>query len=130
MNELNITKISEELKNREPVFHHAELGVTREELEKQTATDFWEIGASGKKYDRNFVIDTVVERFEKGAEADTSQWNMTEIDCRDLGNNTFAFTYLLDQNGRLSRRLTLWRKTNAGWKILYHQGTLISEKVE
>ena len=118
--------ILEEIKGREPLFHHPELGVSRADLERQTADDFWEVGASGSKYSRELVINTVVERFEKGTEADTSGWEMTDVACRDLGNNTYAFTYQLDQDGRLSRRLTLWRKTEEGWVILYHQGTLIS----
>jgi hypothetical protein len=44
------------------------------------ADDFWEVGASGKRY-------------------------------------------TLLQGERLTRRVTLWRRTSAGWKILYHQGT-------
>jgi hypothetical protein len=26
---------------------------------------------------------------------------------------------------RITRRVTLWRRTDAGWKVLYHQGTLV-----
>jgi len=26
---------------------------------------------------------------------------------------------------RITRRATLWRRTAGGWKVLYHQGTLV-----
>jgi len=35
-------------------------------------------------------------------------------------------TYTLDQAGRLTRRATIWLRTNEGWQILYHQGTIVS----
>jgi len=47
---------------REPIFHKPELGTSREDYTAQTAEDFWEVGATGQVYDRDFVIDTVVSR--------------------------------------------------------------------
>jgi hypothetical protein len=32
----------------------------------------------------------------------------------------------LRQVERLSRRTTLWQMTGEGWRILYHQGTIVS----
>ena len=32
-----------------------------------------------------------------------------------------------DQDGRLTRRLTLWRRDDDGWKIVCHQVTLIQD---
>jgi hypothetical protein len=127
MNDQDLTSILEELKSREPIFHHPEFGVTRSDLEKQTSQDFWEVGASGKKYSRQLIIDTVVERFETNTEPDTAGWEITDAHCQELGYNIYAFTYLLNQDGRLSRRLTLWQKTSEGWKIMYHQGTLVNK---
>jgi hypothetical protein len=33
---------------------------------------------------------------------------------------------MLRQVERLSRRATLWQKTGEEWRILYHQGTIVS----
>jgi len=37
-------------------------------------------------------------------------------------------TYALEQGPRITRRATLWRRTAAGWKILYHQGTIVEQQ--
>jgi hypothetical protein len=34
---------------------------------------------------------------------------------------------LLQDNQRLTRRATIWRSTADGWKIVYHQGTIVRD---
>ena len=68
------------------------------------------------------MLDRLVER---GKVAGDEHWAISDPRCRELGDGTYALTYRLDQNGRLTRRLTLWRRDPDGWKALYHQGTLI-----
>jgi hypothetical protein len=34
---------------------------------------------------------------------------------------------LLQDNVRLTRRSTIWRSTSGGWKIVYHQGTIVQD---
>ncbi|WP_282433134.1 hypothetical protein [Legionella gresilensis] len=42
----NLENILEELKQREPIFHHPDkFGKTREALESMTVDDFWEVNA-------------------------------------------------------------------------------------
>jgi hypothetical protein len=57
------------------------------------------------------------------------QWALSDPCCRALGPDTYALTYHLDQSGRPTRRLTVWRRNGAGagagWQIVYHQGTVI-----
>jgi hypothetical protein len=45
---------------------------------------------------------------------------------RRLGPDTYLLTYTLDQAGRRTRRSTIWRRSEDGWQILYHQGTIIA----
>jgi hypothetical protein len=116
--------VEAELLAREPIFHQPELGTTREAYLAQTAADFWEVGASGRVYDRDHVVDTLVAR---GRVAGEENWVVSDPRLRVLGEDTYALTYRLDQGGRLSRRLTLWRREAGDWKVLYHQGTLIQE---
>jgi hypothetical protein len=110
---------------REPIFHRPELGTTREQYAAQTADDFWEVGASGRVYELDYVLDRLVER---GKVAGDEDWVISDVRCRNLGTSTYALTYRLDQAGRLTRRLTLWRREPDGWKALYHQGTLIQDE--
>jgi hypothetical protein len=123
----NLDEILEELKSREPIFHQAEYCSTREKLEQYTAKDFWEVGASGKVYDRQTVIDTVEKRFKEKTEPDTNRWQTSDFKCRSLGNDTYLVTYLLKQADRITRRLTIWRKTDDQWQVAYHQGTIVSD---
>jgi hypothetical protein len=118
----SLDDVKAELVAREPIFHRLELGMTREAYLAQTAEDFWEVGASGRTYDRDGVIEELVRR---GRVPGHERWVVSDEQCRHLGPETYALTYRLDQAGRLTRRLTLWRRDPDGWKVLYHQGTII-----
>jgi hypothetical protein len=120
-----IRDVLAELTAREPIFHRPEFGTTRADFEKMTADDFWEIGASGRRYSREFVLDTLEKRF---AEPHNDVWKTSNFQCRKLGENTFLLTYTLLQNrARLTRRSTIWRRTREGWEILFHQGTIVQK---
>jgi hypothetical protein len=115
--------VLEELSAREPIFHRPELGTTRAEFEAQVADDFWEVGASGRRYSRAFVLATLEERWSHPHD---SPWETRDFHCRQLGEATYALAYTLQQRERVSRRLTIWRKMQGSWKILFHQGTLVA----
>lgn len=123
--ESRLEGIRDELAAREPIFHRPELGVSRAELEAQTAPDFWEVGASGKQYTRDFVLDTVERRYTDPDWNDLT-WETRDFHCREVGAETYLLTYTLLESGRLlTRRATLWRRKLGGWEILYHQGTVV-----
>jgi hypothetical protein len=114
-----------ELSAREPIFHRPEFGTTRADFENMTTVDFWETGASGRRYSRQFILDTLEERFSKPHE---DVWETSEFHCRRLSEDTYLLTYtLLQDKVRLTRRTTIWRKTQEGWKIVYHQGTVVQD---
>jgi len=116
-----------ELVRREPIFHRPELGTTRADFERMMAPDFWEIGASGRRYDRAYVLDELDRRY---AVPSQEYWETSDFDCRRLAENIYLLTYVLVQEGgRRSRRATIWRRLESDWQILFHQGTLI-EKAE
>jgi hypothetical protein len=108
---------------REPIFHKPELGMSRDALLAQTAEDYWEVGAPGAVYEREYVVDEVVRR---GSVAGDNDWHIDDVRLRELSSDTFALTYRLNQAGRLTRRLTLWRRDRGDWTILYHQGSVVS----
>ena len=117
----HLAEVTRELMRREPLFHRAEFGTTRADFEKMTALEFWEVGASGRRYSRAFVLDTLEQRYKSPF---TDTWEIQDFHCTDLAPDTFLVTYTLLQGPRTSRRSTVWKQTSDSWKILYHQGTL------
>jgi predicted RNase H-like HicB family nuclease len=104
-----------ELSRREPIFHRPEFGTTRADFERMTAEDYWETGASGRRYARPFVLDGLEERFSVPHE---DVWETREFHCRKLSEDTYLLTYtLLQDHARLTRRATIWRNTAESWKI-------------
>jgi hypothetical protein len=112
-----------ELRCREPIFHRPELGTTREDFEGMTTADFWEVGASGRRYTRKYVLDALEERHRSPVE---EVWETTDFRCQELAADVFLLTYTLrQQGGRITRRATIWRRSGDGWKIVFHQGTIV-----
>jgi hypothetical protein len=121
----DLASILSELSAREPIFHRPEHGVTRADFDRMTADDFWETGASGRQYCRAFVLDELERRFAAPHE---DIWETSDFRCRQLADDVYLLTYTLLQNrDRLTRRATIWQRTPDGWKIIYHQGTLVQE---
>ena len=116
-----------ELSHREPIFHRPEFGTSRANFEQMTAEDYWETGASGRRYSRQSVLDGLEVRFS-APHADV--WETKDFHCRRLGEDTYLLTYtLLQDKARLTRRATIWQKTPDGWKIVYHQGTMVQDDI-
>ena len=128
--EAHLLPILEELRAREPIFHRPERGTTRAAFEAQMADDFWEIGASGRRYGRAFILATLEARWASPHE---DPWETSDFHCRALSPDTYALTYTLKQGARVTRRLTLWRceegkqakDRERAWKIVFHQGTVV-----
>ena len=121
---MNIDEVQRELEAREPLFHRPALGTTRADFERMTVESFWEVGASGRRYDRAFVLDELERRYASHYE---DQWETRDFACTHLGDETYLLTYTLLQGPRVTRRSTIWRKTEEGWKAVYHQGTIVAE---
>ena len=107
---------------REPIFHRPELGTTRAHFEAMVTPDFWEVGASGRRYSREYVLDTLEERHSKPHE---DVWRTEDFYCQEIAPANYLLTYTLHQGARVTRRSTLWRHSSDGWLIVYHQGTIV-----
>jgi hypothetical protein len=115
--------VLEELMRREPIFHRAEFGTTRADFERMMDESFCEVGASGRWYSRAVVLDELEKR-HAGPHSDV--WESSEFHCRRLAEDVYLLTYTLLQDGvRLTRRSTIWRRSGDGWKIVFHQGTVV-----
>jgi hypothetical protein len=90
-----------------------------------TTEDFWEIGASGRRYSRTEVLDTLEKRH---AAPHPDVWETKDFACRRLAPNVYLLTYTLIQDKiRRTRRSTIWQRTHDCWKIVFHQGTLVQD---
>jgi hypothetical protein len=124
--EVRLWQVLEELQQKEPLFHRLELATTRTDFELTTAPDFWETGASGKRYSREFVWATLEARYSAGED---DPCETSEFQCREASPDTYLLTYTLRQNERMTRRLTVWRRRDDRWQALYHQGTPVAVRV-
>jgi len=120
-----ILDVLNELIQREPIFHRPELGTTRTDFERMTDTAFWEVGASGRRYSRQFVLDELEKRYANPAE---DLWQTRDFHCLEIAADNYLLTYTLLQGARVTRRSTIWRRTAEGWKIVYHQGTVVEDR--
>lgn len=116
--------VFDELRCREPIFHTAEFGTTLSDFEKMMAPDYWEVGASGRRYSREFILRHLDQN--PPVDAASAGWRSCDHGLRRLGPDTYLFTYTLLQGDRPTRRATIWQSTPDGWRILYHQGTIIT----
>jgi len=111
-----------ELCAREPIFHRPELGTSRRELESMTEPEFWEVGASGRRYSRAYVFEFLEERYRNPG---PDPWQTRDFHCLELAPDNYLLTYTLVQGERVTRRATIWRRRAGAWRIVYHQGTVV-----
>ncbi len=112
-----LQSIGEELRAREPIFHRPEFPTTM-------SPDYWEVGASGRRYSAEFIVRHLTEN--PPVDALAAGWQCTEYGLRQFGPNEYLFTYTLHQGERVTRRATIWQRTVEGWVVLYHQGTVVT----
>jgi hypothetical protein len=123
-----LREILQELRSREPIFHRPEHGTRRPDFEGMTDEGFWEVGASGRRYSRDHILEVLEDRHQVASHlALEDTWEAGDFACRELGADTYLLTYTLLQGSRKTRRMTVWRRSPEGWKILFHQGTVVED---
>ena len=90
-----------------------------EALTRLLALDFHEIGQSGKHWTRAETIDALV-----AAPTSDSSFTIDERRVNRLGDGTVLLTYRLNIGGQRSRRSSVWRLTDTGPELVFHQGTV------
>jgi hypothetical protein len=124
-----LANVLKELMAREPIFHRAEWGTKRADFERMTAGDFWEVGASGRRYSRGCLLDELERRYHVLKEDPLpDSMKASAFHVRRLAGDVYLLTYTLMQGERKTRRATVWEKTAEGWVTVYHQGTVVVEE--
>jgi hypothetical protein len=119
-------EIKLELIAREPIFHHPnKFGTTRHDILDLLCGEFWEVGASGKVYTKEEVIETLLERYADSNYQDI--WEAKDFEIIEIAPNNYLIAYVLTQDKtRVTRRSTIWRYEDEKFKIVYHQGTIVN----
>jgi hypothetical protein len=120
----HLREVPDELRRREPVFHHPGFGTSRADCMRVTTDDFPENGASGQRCSREFVLE--VQEARSASPVDESDWESRDFHVREPAPDVCLLTYTLRQGGRLTRRSTIWRRADGDWKIAFHQGTVVA----
>jgi hypothetical protein len=120
-----LRSVLKELMAREPLFHRPEVASSREDFDAMMDPHFWEIGASGRRYSRDYVLDILEERLENpGADV----WKTKDAHCLEIAPDNYLLTYTLEQGARVTRRSSIWRRTDGQWCVVFHQGTVVQEE--
>lgn len=123
-----LSQVLQELILREPIFHRPEWGTTQADFERMMLPDFWEVGASGRRYSRSYVLAELERRYQAaGEDPAPGSLKASGFHCRRLSSDVYLLTYTLLQGERKTRRATIWQQTAEGWKIVFHQGTIVQD---
>lgn len=84
--------------------------------------DFHEFGVSGRHWDRASIIAALASTTEPGARPVITS-RMTGV---QLAPDLVQLTFDTENNGRRAHRSSLWRRTEDGWLLYFHQATPFS----
>ena len=118
------------LMQNEQRLHHTETRSQRTLLEKLLHRDFFEIGRSGQRYDREHVISALaMETDAQKIQSDNFALSLLDDRCVLLTYRSFT----VDEQGSIGRqtlRTSLWVKSAddpTEWQMRFHQGTPTDE---
>ncbi|MEU4234910.1 DUF4440 domain-containing protein [Nonomuraea sp. NPDC026600] len=85
-------------------------------------SEFTEIGASGRWWD----VGSILTVTSAGTVSSESPVKVSKMSGTVLAPGIVHLTYFADNQGRRAWRSSLWRLTETGWRLYFHQGTLAS----
>jgi hypothetical protein len=82
--------------------------------------EFTEIGASGRWWD----AESILAETSSGTVTAQAPVEVSQMSGTVLAPGIVHLTYFSDHQGRRVWRSSLWRLTETGWRLYFHQGTL------
>lgn len=97
------------------------------DLEALLHPDFSEFGASGRRWGMTEMTAALAAEQPGGEEPGGEEplITATEITGARLADDVIHLTYISQRAGRRARRSSIWLRTQDGWRVYFHQGTLI-----
>jgi hypothetical protein len=80
--------------------------------------EFKSFGSSGRTWNRETLVNELRARGQSSSPATVSEMNAVQ-----LAPDVVHVTFDVDVNGRRAHRSSLWRQTEDGWLLYFHQGT-------
>lgn len=85
--------------------------------------EFTEIGASGRRWDVESILTVTSGGAVSPESAVEVRVRASEMSGVVLAPGVVHLTYFDDDRGRRAWRSSLWRLTETGWRMYFHQGT-------
>ena len=86
------------------------------------APDFIEVGASGRQWDRDSILELLDQ---ESTDDDVVPIEIHDLRGRVIAPGVIQVLWDSDQAGRRARRTSLWCERERGWQQIHHQGTLL-----
>ncbi len=90
-------------------------------MDKVLSPDFREFGRSGKVYKREDTLNAPHQLIN-------AKLPLRDFMVYQIGDNVFQVTYVsevMDEELEIGNRSSIWLKTQNGWKLRFHQGTVV-----
>ncbi len=109
----------------EEALHRADVRGSRADVEALLAEGFVEFGSSGSVYHREAIIGLLAAEADAPAEGRLRAFDYA---LTVISADAVLLTYRTERlaDGKPPRhvlRSSIWKRTGAGWKMLFHQGT-------
>ncbi|MCE1164218.1 MAG: nuclear transport factor 2 family protein [Bacteroidetes bacterium] len=83
------------------------------------ADDFIEKGSSGKIYDKEETIKSLILSAESGH----FEYEITDFEIIEKPGGSVTALYRININGNVTLRKSVWKKSGTSWRIHSHEGT-------
>ena len=120
--------IEKHIKGLEQKLLHSDVRANPKILDELLADDFEEIGSNGNISSREEVINWLVNK------ENDIRWSLNEFRIRQLAPDLVLAIYRATKNtntGNVSKgsiRSSIWKRTDKGWQMIFHQGTKLISK--
>ena len=96
-----------------------------EQLNKLIADDFYEIGASGKTYDKKNILSRLPLE-----QNDDLLGKVIDFEIYQISENLIRANYTLEEKTRCTLRTSIWKRQHNNYQMIFHQGTKCEVKDE
>ena len=123
-----LVELLAEIRALEEALHRKEVRRSRAAVEALLAGEFVEFGSSGRIYRRHELIDSLVQEDNSNA---ADELRSFDYSLQGISADAVLLTYRTSRSvgdgaERQVLRSSIWKRSETGWKMLFHQGTVIT----